>query len=43
VSASAIQLHPRVSVILDESAAARLANADYYRTAWANRLPWEKL
>jgi len=41
--ASAIQLHPRVSVILDEAAAAHLAGADYYRTAWANRLPWEKL
>lgn len=40
--ASVIQLHPRVTVILDEAAASDLANADYYRDAWANRLDWEK-
>lgn len=39
---SVIQLHPRVTVIVDEAAASGLANADYYRTAWDNRLDWEK-
>ena len=38
---SAIQLHPHVTVIVDEAAAAQLVNADYYRYAWDNRLPWE--
>jgi glucosamine-6-phosphate deaminase len=41
--ASAIQLHPRVTVIVDEPAASRLAHADYYRYAWEHRLDWEKL
>jgi glucosamine-6-phosphate deaminase len=40
---SAIQLHPRVTVIVDEAAASGLAHADYYRYAWANRLDWERL
>lgn len=35
---SAVQLHPRVTVIVDEAAASRLRFADYYRYAWANRL-----
>jgi glucosamine-6-phosphate deaminase len=35
--ASVIQLHPEVTVIVDEPAASRLANADYYRFAWDNR------
>jgi glucosamine-6-phosphate deaminase len=39
--ASAVQLHPHVTVVVDEAAAASLANADYYRYAWDNRLPWE--
>jgi glucosamine-6-phosphate deaminase len=40
---SAVQLHPHVSVIVDEAAASALTAADYYRHAWANRLPWETL
>jgi len=40
---SAIQLHPRVTVIVDEAAAAELKFADYYRYAWAHRLGWEIL
>jgi glucosamine-6-phosphate deaminase len=40
---SLVQLHPRVSVIVDEAAASRLVHADYYRYAWEHRLPWEKL
>jgi glucosamine-6-phosphate deaminase len=39
--ASAVQLHQHVTVVVDEAAAASLANADYYRYAWDNRLPWE--
>ena len=38
---SVVQLHPHVTVIVDEAAASQLKNADYYRFAWANRLPWE--
>ena len=40
---SAIQLHPRATVIVDEAAASRLLHADYYRYAWDNRLDWERL
>lgn len=36
--ASVIQLHPHVTVIVDEAAATSFANADYYRHAWAHRL-----
>jgi glucosamine-6-phosphate deaminase len=39
---SVVQLHPKVTVIVDEEAGAQLAHADYYRYAWANRFDWEK-
>ncbi|HTN58584.1 MAG TPA: glucosamine-6-phosphate deaminase [Protaetiibacter sp.] len=39
---SAIQLHPEVTVILDEAAASRLRFADYYRYAWDNRPYWAR-
>lgn len=39
---SAIQLHPLVTVIVDEAAASRLEYADYYRFAWDNRLDFER-
>jgi glucosamine-6-phosphate deaminase len=39
---SVVQLHPRVTVVVDEAAGSRLVHADYYRYAWANRLDWEK-
>ena len=35
---SVIQLHPDVTVLIDEAAASRLRYADYYRSAWNNRL-----
>ena len=35
--ASVIQMHPEVTVLLDEAAASRLRYADYYRTAWQHR------
>ena len=40
---SAIQLHPQVTVIVDEAAASQLRFADYYRYAWNHRLEWERL
>jgi glucosamine-6-phosphate deaminase len=39
--ASAIQLHPHVTVVTDEAAAARLAHLDYYRYAWENKPDWQ--
>ena len=38
---SAVQLHPHVTVVVDEAAASQLTNSVYYRYAWDNRLPWE--
>ncbi|MDQ1131289.1 glucosamine-6-phosphate deaminase [Microbacterium sp. SORGH_AS_0888] len=40
---SAVQLHPHVTVVLDEAAASRLQRADYYRDAWANKPAWQGL
>ena len=40
---SAIQLHPHVTVIVDEAAASALANIVYYRYAWANKPEGEGL
>ncbi len=39
--ASAIQLHPRATVIVDEGAASALANAEYYRYVYDNRPSWQ--
>ncbi|MBN9139267.1 MAG: glucosamine-6-phosphate deaminase [Micrococcales bacterium] len=41
--ASAIQLHERVTVVIDEAAASRLRFADYYRHAYANKPDWQEL
>lgn len=41
--ASAIQLHPRASVIVDEAAASALAGADYYRYVYDHRPDWQVL
>lgn len=41
--ASALQLHPHVSVILDEGAASGLARLDYYREVWAAKPTWQRL
>lgn len=40
---SAIQLHPHTTVVIDEAAACRLAHADYYRYAFANKPAWQGL
>jgi glucosamine-6-phosphate deaminase len=41
VPASAIQLHERATVIVDEAAAAQLQRSEYYRHAWANKPAWQ--
>jgi glucosamine-6-phosphate deaminase len=41
--ASAIQLHRRVTVVVDEAAAADLTLADYYRATFANKPPWQSI
>ncbi|WP_210648877.1 glucosamine-6-phosphate deaminase [Nocardioides sp. SYSU D00065] len=41
--ASVLQLHPRVSVLLDPGAASRLARADYYREVFAGKPEWQGL
>ncbi|MCK2022435.1 glucosamine-6-phosphate deaminase [Microbacterium sp. kSW2-24] len=38
---SAIQLHPHATVVVDEAAASRLAQADYYRYTFANKPAWQ--
>jgi glucosamine-6-phosphate deaminase len=42
ISASALQLHPRCTVIVDEAAAARLQGTDYYRWIFENEREWEE-
>ncbi|MBW3088329.1 glucosamine-6-phosphate deaminase [Bifidobacterium sp. 82T24] len=39
--ASALQLHPHATVIVDEAAASRLRNKDYYRWAYAHKPAWQ--
>jgi len=43
VPASALQLHPHATVVVDEEAAARLALAGYYRETWAHKPGWQGL
>ena len=40
VSASALQLHPHCSVVVDEAAAGRLTEKDYYRWIFENEPEW---
>jgi len=40
--ASVLQLHEHATVVIDEGAASRLHNADYYRYTWANKPEWQK-
>ena len=40
ISASALQLHPRCKVIVDEAAAAALTQGEYYRWVFANEPEW---
>lgn len=41
ISASAMQLHPKCTVIVDEAAAARLEQHEYYRWLFENEPEWE--
>lgn len=41
ISATALQLHRRCVVVVDEAAAARLEGADYYRWIFQNEPEWE--
>ncbi len=41
--ASVLQLHPHVTVLVDEAAASRLQLADYYRQTWAAKPAWQGL
>ncbi|MFI9078119.1 glucosamine-6-phosphate deaminase [Streptomyces sioyaensis] len=41
VPASALQLHPHATVVVDEAAAARLKLADYFRATYAAKPHWQ--
>ncbi len=41
ISASAMQLHPKCTVIIDESAATKLKQHEYYRWLFENEPEWE--
>jgi glucosamine-6-phosphate deaminase len=43
VPASALQLHPHATVILDDPAASKLKLAEYFRTTYASKPPWQGL
>lgn len=42
ISATALQLHGRCTVVVDESAAGRLEGGEYYRWVFANEPEWEE-
>jgi glucosamine-6-phosphate deaminase len=42
ISATALQLHARCTVVVDEAAAGKLAAADYYRWIFDNEPEWEE-
>ncbi|MFH1970642.1 MAG: glucosamine-6-phosphate deaminase [Verrucomicrobiota bacterium] len=42
VSASALQLHPHCTIVVDEEAAARLEGKDYYRFIFQNEPEWKE-
>jgi len=41
ISATALQLHPRCTAIVDEEAASRLENREYYRWIFENEPEWQ--
>ncbi|MFI6700588.1 glucosamine-6-phosphate deaminase [Streptomyces sp. NPDC050509] len=41
VPASALQLHPHATVVVDEAAASRLKLADYFRATFASKPEWQ--
>lgn len=42
VTASALQLHPRCTVVVDDEAAARLKEVEYYRWIFENEPDWQE-
>jgi len=42
ISATALQLHRRCTVVVDESAATKLQGSDYYRWVFANEPEWQE-
>jgi glucosamine-6-phosphate deaminase len=42
ISATALQLHRRCTVIVDEPAATKLQGSDYYRWVFANEPEWQE-
>jgi glucosamine-6-phosphate deaminase len=42
ITATALQLHPRCAVVLDEAAASQLTQKDYYRWIFANEPEWQE-
>lgn len=42
ISASALQLHPHCTIIIDEAAALKLERIDYYRWIFANEPEWQE-
>ena len=43
VPGSVVQLHEHATIVVDEEAAAELANADYYRYTYENKPAWQGL
>ena len=43
VPASALQLHPHTTVIVDEAAGRQLEHADYYRETYRNKPAWQHI
>ena len=43
VPASALQLHPHATVVVDEAAASKLKLADYFRATYAAKPAWQGL
>ncbi|MFP5311361.1 MAG: glucosamine-6-phosphate deaminase, partial [Actinomycetes bacterium] len=41
--ASALQLHPHVSVLVDEAAASKLAHREYYLDTFERKPAWQGL
>jgi glucosamine-6-phosphate deaminase len=43
VPASALQLHPHATVVVDEPAGSELRLAGYYRETWSHKPDWQGL
>lgn len=41
--ASALQLHPHTTVVVDEAAAAELEEHDYYKSTWSKKPSWQSI